>query len=687
MQRADQSESASSTRPPRRSVDTHASGIAESAASFNSFVTDESLSLSRFPPPPTEIPTPRGSQAGTPLATPTRSAFNVTVLSRGHFDSYSPARSNFSVPSPTGSHFHSGTPTRSAFNASPPVTPRQDRFSTGSRSTQSLLGAPERNASPSSSRGHALPAPTPSSPLSRHIPDTDVLYDEPASHPSTFSRVTSSPETNRVQRPLPTPPTSGNVASPYDWHEGSSNIVVDNVEDKLLSTSFITRLLASTDNFPETASQRERVKSITSIITYPPSSPYPSSSDSPFRPANPLPPSPSFQTYSTRPLPNAHGELGTPLPTLKRHSGDSETLYSHSDPPQASVIRTASTAKLGARGASVLGYAPATLRQVSRNSSAQASDSSLVPPSIFSKGAGGNLPSAVGLEEEKYNYEPPLASSTVGADGRDYLLPRTRMSTQSVRTDRSAGTFVSSLFSRLSHRHQVERVKNWFRVKPLPSVPQRARSPVSADEAHRRRAETSMPLPDLLHRAGALQDLLDRGIHPHLSVDGKARPLSSASPGRSRDLPNTPTTEIVARRKKVTLVAGLLIVLALAGIVVGLVVGLNNRESAPMCQGNLTGAACTLGQFICPLHGSIPLILPPRCNLCLHIVDNWSMQRARPGIDFVDANAKFVISNELHLIFVGFCHLAGSGRPRQGQLRFSSSIGGRCSRTGFVDPS
>jgi hypothetical protein len=88
----------------RASLGTSASGIADSTISFNTYatgITDGSLCLSQFPPPPVDLPITPISDRFFP--SPTRSTFTITppqFVARGTERSlHSPAQSTFTVAS------------------------------------------------------------------------------------------------------------------------------------------------------------------------------------------------------------------------------------------------------------------------------------------------------------------------------------------------------------------------------------------------------------------------------------------------------------------------------------------------------------------------------------------------------------------------------------------------------------
>lgn len=91
-------DSRTSQHRPRASLGTSASGIADSTISFNTFatgITDGSLCLSQFPPPPVDIPIG--------LPSPARSTFTINAPQLAapstEWGFPSPARSTFTIAS------------------------------------------------------------------------------------------------------------------------------------------------------------------------------------------------------------------------------------------------------------------------------------------------------------------------------------------------------------------------------------------------------------------------------------------------------------------------------------------------------------------------------------------------------------------------------------------------------------
>jgi hypothetical protein len=221
-------------------------------------------------------------------------------------------------------------------------------------------------------------------------------------------------------------------------------------------------------------------------------------------------------------------------------------------------------------------------------------------------------------------------------DGR--RKPSMRDSQYSIKTNRTAKSYVSSFISRVSavaSGHSVA-LRSPFRsrtAKPLPPIPTLPHLSVVA-EAERRRLEERLPMPQLADRADTLAKMLEKGDYPHDRLDPARqeklgaqslhehehermdRRASYADQGRhpsARDrkpkgrrrfaISNIFSTAQYsgqrnpARLTQRTTIA--LCVLALALIIMAVVVGVTvtkRRRSSrsPVCTGGLTGRACNL---------------------------------------------------------------------------------------------
>lgn len=575
-----------------RSRDTNASGIADSTISFNgTVVTTASFRLSEFPDPPAEIP-----------------------------------------PSPIHSQRNTSSPNRSNFTVTPPITPRHKfpRYPWTTRNTPSIA---------SSSGSNAFDITL--SPSRNYPPSRD-----------TSSRVPVSPSQQRVISPY-SPASSSHALSPYDWHEGSSSIDVDATEDRLLSTSFITSLLREeSDHHTSTDFGGSDGASSISQLTYPPSSRYPESvsSDPHFYPPTPSSSTPFTRNAPPRPLgarppPSAFtpiiesDERSTPTPS--RSSDDSVTLAGD---PHNVFVRTASLSKgFGIRGASVVGVAPA--RTVSINKGIWISNNHQSGTSSGSKDDGAFT---IAERDESISHGISTSSLPLGAETH-HRMRHARQST--ISTMSHAPSFKSRISSR---SRSIGRAFNRMWTKPLPPVPRLPDMTIAA-ERELRRAEEQMPLPELISRARALEIGLEKGYHPHDSLDsyprspnGKAEGLTSAFDhpdplytgirhprqifrGRHRIAglqKQKRINSVRTARRIIIVVVCCLVILAIAigvGVGVGIRAG-NKQQALPICSGNLTGNSCNLGKFstfytLCDF-----FIHNRRCHLRVHLVVGGTMR-------------------------------------------------------------
>ncbi|KAF5375248.1 hypothetical protein D9758_000181 [Tetrapyrgos nigripes] len=399
----------------------------------------------------------------------------------------------------------------------------------------------------------------------------------------------------------PSPSSSGSVASPHDWHEGASSIDVDAAEDRLLSTSFITSLLQGS---PDSGFNSRRVSvnsdalSGFSEMTYPPANhtseqrpPLPNTSSSsrlpPSRPngARPPPPSSFPSSRAFPPIAESPGFV----------SDDSDTLYSagHDDP---TIIRSASITR-GPRlqGASVVGLAPARLHSIP-------SASNLRPSTIMSSEYGEKGQYAeYNMVNTSLSYSPALPS-TAG-----FLHEKA----QSVRSTKS---FATSVISRVSSAaRSITRNLPW-RLKPLPPVPVIPHIPIADQRVHQMQ-ESSLPLPHLVARANALDGMLEKGYHPHQSLNSyyKADRVASGCEesditSRNRtapwdELPDSPKSHPASKlgnKKRYLIILAIFVVIAAGAIGAGVGVSVSRSressgESLPTCSSpNITGQACDL---------------------------------------------------------------------------------------------
>lgn len=448
------------------------------------------------------------------------------------------------------------------------------------------------------------------------------------------------------------------MSNKEEWHEGSSEIIVDDAEDRMLSTSFITELLSSAEDSASvidgtrTGSQKHYppsyvttdARSATSEMTYPPPeirTPQPD-----FGPHRTSPSQPQYPNYSqaSRPVPS----FLTLDPDTRSVAGSIGT-FDGNDLQGGSVIRTASmTRKLGARGASVVGVAPATLQKVS----------------LSTRGSPSNNASVSSHEGKRHDSTHSTFVPSDEAAGQrltipDFHIPTTafyspaqqssidmRPNSRTQTTKRqSAMSLMSSFIPRFSaipsgtrreSRSIPQAVGGWFKSKPLPRLPVHTNMTIAVEAEHRK-ADEALPLPELVDRADTLSGMLEKGRYPHTSIISMPIPNRAATPcivtpweafpgddrkdnGIIGDSPGTLTQSwkgksgdasvqdqwpvldnhnmkrvLVTRRQMIAI--GLLLMLLL-GLIIGLSVGLTlkTKHNLPDCPGNFTGNACNLGK-------------------------------------------------------------------------------------------
>lgn len=178
-----------------------------------------------------------------------------------------------------------------------------------------------------------------------------------------------------------------------------------------------------------------------------------------------------------------------------------------------------------------------------------------------------------------------------------------------------------SILSRLSSsRRSIKQIFANSRTKPLPPVPLIPDIPIATERAHRKADETA-PLPELLVRADTLEDLLNRGYHPHRSLSSydvitKSRHLTSnfdsnteyafhdssanqksrsavdvAREWLDQDVTHRGRLSFTLKRRTILLIC-LLLVIILVAIVVGAVVGRQLHNNT--CTDGMTGHDCDL---------------------------------------------------------------------------------------------
>lgn len=363
---------------------------------------------------------------------------------------------------------------------------------------------------------------------------------------------------------VPSTKTSSAVVSAHDWHEGASSIDVDATEDRLLPTSFITSLLRENKGpliGQRTSYSSDAVSGI-SEMTYPPINLH-SVSHRPIQ----LPGSEQKPQGARPPPPSYH----------RRPWGPNDVA-----PAYVSSVTDAQFVVGEARYSDkvLVGITPAIRHRTSLNGQA----------------------------------------NPTGMDGFAYK----RRSTSSVKTSSP------SILSRISSRKSIKAIFTRTKVKPLPPVPLIPDIPISMEREHRK-AEEETPLPELMQRAGTLQDLLERGYHPHDSlvssrdeliikdilsstehtstqipsrqIGDSNRQLSYATMNRakvwlSRRMADSSRPMSRSERAKhwlVNLAPLLILVVVVIAVATAVTASQRAHHSSVMCQGNLTGAACDLG--------------------------------------------------------------------------------------------
>lgn len=223
-------------RPSHLSVGslvTNASGLAESTISQGTSWTAESadtaVRISQFPAPPTELPTP---------TTPTRSAFHsprsaATSLRKSLSSSLTISSH---LPSPISPSSQMDPLYR--FRVSPvPSHASSGSMASGTASVGQAT-AYEQTAPLKLHKRNAYASYTPTgSPVSPDKGQSNVLLVPPP--------IREEPSVPHTPKRPPSPSTLAG-SSMYDWTDGMSGISMNTGEERLLSTSFITSLLAQT---------------------------------------------------------------------------------------------------------------------------------------------------------------------------------------------------------------------------------------------------------------------------------------------------------------------------------------------------------------------------------------------------------------------------------------------------------
>lgn len=435
-----------------------------------------------------------------------------------------------------------------------------------------------------------LPPPTLSAPLEPHVhslvPNSpNMSYNVPPSYPirklpavpeAASPAILSQPSPSTIRssasssKVFSLKTASSVAASAHDWHEGASSIDVDATEDRLLPTSFITSLLQ--ENKGPRIGQRASFSS--DAVSGISEMTYPLV-DLPTTLRKPVRlPGLEQRPHGARPAPSSYHH--------HKPSGPSQDDATSCISDAPTVIQEASYSEKF-----VIGVVPAVLHKTS-------------------------LSGQISTE-----------ARAIGVDSTAYK----RRSMSSVKTSSL------SILSKISSRKSIKRIFARTKVKPLPPVPLIPDIPIAAEREHRK-AEDAIPLPELMQRAGTLQDLLERGYHPHHSIisyreEPKIKDTLSSTEQSSthtssrrlvptryqpyetvnrakewlsrRIIPDSSRPMSRSERAKYWLVnmSPLLFLLAIIiAAAVGVTVSKNAHHSDSTCQDNFTGADCDLGKPI-----------------------------------------------------------------------------------------
>jgi hypothetical protein len=594
----------SSRHRPQGSLVTSASGFADSTISFSTYatgITDGSLCLSQFPPPPTTF-----------SASPAQSNFTATSSTPIRMAFPSPAESTFTVTAPVPASAVSRVPS----SIVQPGLIADQRMVSPARSTFPV--APQAPVSPIP----AVPVAQPMPPAVNRNPSYDSL---PSDKPGkTVYPQHSVPRGKEESQQNLTALFMAGRLSPFDWHEGSSIISVDPAEERMLSTSFITGLLSSANpakasgltSAPQTpqAPYQAEVGTPVSEMSYPPSSPRYYE-----RVAGPT----HFPPPNMYPSRYAEEE---PEPSI---TCESEAVTSYE--AHANLVQSGPT-KL-----SVVGMSPATVHHFSHTSSMPGFTHPQSPDTMTSKPYPPSVFSSVIGRMQSLDIQPlvptsqPLTSaipldSELGASNKISAKLQRRGSVYSTRTVKS---HVSSLISSAGQRtaRAMRATKDWLRIKPLPPIPTIPNVSLSQEQEHRR-MEDAVPLPQLAERADRLKTMLNSGHLSRDSIDSsssglyseKIPPLGTRASGvqvalggrrrqsvafgvpepgvpdnplKSKSLFKRPISRNAVIKLRIAIV--ILVLLVIVGVVVGVVVGREHSRSSK-CPANRTGNTCSLSK-------------------------------------------------------------------------------------------
>ncbi|KAH7931096.1 hypothetical protein BV22DRAFT_999355 [Leucogyrophana mollusca] len=571
---------------PHLSASSNLSAIADSTISFSTIATGETLRLSEFPQPPTDIP-------------------------------ITPRKSEFVIPSPVRSHFST---------AEPPTSSSSRRSSTIIRDDGAQLRRKAYSIA-NSAQSSATSAPSPQKASDGSQPP---------------GQIHSGLRALALGKPDPPSPVSVAALSPYDWHEGSSSIVVGEAEDQLLSTSFITSLLSSSPGrldhsefrTPQLSVECSSVNpssplandviSTISDMTYPPLS-RPTDAGSA---ENHVLLSPSLSQEATAPertdqYLNTHlypVDVDGRMTSTSKRTSASETLHSRRGLLSRSEDRyfyggSGSEDKFAKGGVSGARMSASSVGEpsytkvhsmVSAQSAERKDDQKLAE--------GLHAMDDDGITPPTYEYSMAHATTFLSRSG-DREYPSRHASRRSARSVRTVKSYVSSLVSRLPTGMQARRsivsgrqkVEGWLRIpKPLPPVPTLPTMTIAEERAHRT-MEENLPLPTLVDRSDKLSRLLETGTHPRtlaeaydVAPDRTQRLVPHRKPDHPMDSGGVPEPNSKIRRiplplrtKRAITIGGLLLAIVLV-LAVSLGVALGRKGKAQACPVGLAGATCTL---------------------------------------------------------------------------------------------
>jgi hypothetical protein len=609
------------------SLTTSASGVADSTISYNTYatgITEASLNLSQFPPPPATLPSSPVIDRFLPSPS-SQSTFTIPPPPRAyHQGQPSPARSTFTVTASAYSGVDQGQP-----------SPSWSTFTVAARAQNHASRPVSPTVRPGLVPDRGLPSPALST-----FTITAPLLPAADAHPNSFpsnreysddgysSRGHGKPQNfdPRAESQSPTPLLTDGKLSPYDWHEGSSILSVDPAEERMLSTSLITDLLSSNtpnktpspgDGSPQSLHPPPSQADVTNLVSemsYPPLS---------LRHNEPL-------AGSGRFLPTSHPPTVPGEGPNSRINRENDTMASYSHEAHPNTVR--STQGL-TRRISVVGITPAMLRHMASETSvsesihprSQVTCGSTAPlnpylPPAFSSAMDNmqttDIQPSMGVPQG-WTSERPVSPDF--SSGKRPVKPQRRASARSSRTVR---THVSSLISSVGQRtaRAARATMGWMRVKPLPPIPTIPQTSMYQEQEHRR-IEGAVALPQLADRADRFVVMLDSGHLPHNSYiratsrfssdkasltsprrlqgtnSDKSLPEGLHSPRKFKLFPKL--TMNWSGKIKLFVGASVLALLVLIGIIIGVVVSRRHGHSIS-CSTNRTGNTCSLGEYSAP---------------------------------------------------------------------------------------